>query len=313
MLRWYELNSRPLPWREVPPDPYRVLISEFMCQQTQIKTVLPYFARWVSAFPTVESVASAEISTLMDLWQGLGYYRRAHNLAEVCRNIVNSGWPQSYLEWLRHPGVGSYTAAALASILHDEPTAVVDGNVARVFARVTACDEPPSRLRSTATKWANELIKGAPVPGTFNQALMEIGAQVCTPRNPKCATCPFAAYCIAYRDQTQLKFPQREKVSVPKAINMHALVIQSGGKVALTRSETNWWKGLWCLPMVKEPPIGTLLATLNHTVTNHRIALAIYIAEECESEVSWFCLENLPAMPAPHRRALGFLNYGPAR
>lgn len=276
-----------------------------MCQQTHVKTVLPFYEQWIAAFPDVMSLAKADIGQLLDLWQGLGYYRRAHNLAAVARSIANGGWPGSYQEWLSQPGVGPYTAAALSSILLNESQAVVDGNVARVFARVTSSDLTGTRLLSAAFKWANELIGDAPIPGDFNQAMMEIGATICNPRTPSCIDCPFGSVCISKQFSSQTDYPKRTTRAAVKEREMHALICVRQGKIALTQSQSDWWQGLWTLPIVAKAPLrAERLGKLTHTVTNHRIALHLYSQRSTDPGAKWFALDQLPAMPAPHRRAL---------
>ncbi|MEQ1821157.1 MAG: A/G-specific adenine glycosylase [Fimbriimonadaceae bacterium] len=301
---WYLANARPLPWREIPPDPYRVLVSEFMCQQTQIQTVLPYFDRWMASFPSVNSVAEADVSELMSLWQGLGYYRRVRNLKQVCDRVAQNGWPRQYDDWLSQPGIGKYTAAALASILDGQRVAVVDGNVARFFARHAASDAIGSQLLSKAQTWANGLIKEAECPGAFNQALMEIGARVCTPRRPCCDVCPVQSSCHSFGQGLQEEYPRKKPTAKPIPIIMPTRVCIRNGRVALSLPTNGWWDGLWCLPPETEETERPPEKVLIHTVTNHRVELRLYRKDEMPQHSTWFDLTDLPPMPAPHRRGL---------
>ncbi len=200
LLAWYQANSRPLPWRTT-PTPYRVWVSEIMLQQTQVATVTPYFLRFVARFPDIDTLAEATQEDVLRLWEGLGYYSRARNLHRAAGIVVTHHQgilPDSHTSLLSLPGIGPYTAAAIASIAFGQPVPVVDGNVARVFCRLWEIEEDTRtpELRPTLSRRLEPFI-GSHSPADFNQALMELGALVCAAATPKCGQCPVAASCGA--------------------------------------------------------------------------------------------------------------------
>lgn len=226
LLEWFRKHQRRLPWRET-PSLYKTVVSEFMLQQTQVKTVLPYFARWMDTLPTFAALASASEDVVMKLWEGLGYYSRARNLQRLAKAIVAKPRPPAALtEWLELPGVGPYTAAAITSIALNVPAACVDGNVVRILARLTA-DATPFRDSGSAAKafrpLADELLSHQH-PGDHNQAMMELGATICHRQTPLCTVCPVYAFCAGAKSGEPEKFPQL----APKKIEA----------VAVTRV---WW------------------------------------------------------------------------
>ena len=209
LLAWYTRHRRALPWRDASgadrhPDPYVVWISEVMLQQTQVVTVVPYFARWIERFPDVATLAAAPIEAVLACWQGLGYYGRARNLHRAARAMVDRHGgrvPDDVALLRRLPGIGDYTAGAIASIAFSDPVPAIDGNVRRVMARLAAIDGDPRRgAAGRAIRRIAEALARGPAPGDLNQALMELGATVCLPRNPDCGACPFTACCAAFRD-----------------------------------------------------------------------------------------------------------------
>lgn len=304
LLDWYDANKRDLPWR-LTHDPYAVWVSEIMLQQTQVATVIPYFERWMARFPTVEILARAEDQDVLSVWQGLGYYRRCRLLLAGARWVAENGFPSGASDWLGVPGVGRYTAAAISSIALGEPVAVVDGNVERVFARLTGCASAGSGLTKAAWEWA-PLQVPADRPGDWNQAMMELGATVCRPRDPVCPLCPLSDSCVAFRDGRQAELP----VAAPKVstIGLHrnALVVVWNGQFGLEQIPGGeWWEGMWRFPMA----IGvSVIGTVKHVVTNHKITMDVYLEEldAPREDLRWFTpdeLKHLP-MPAPQRRAL---------
>ena len=205
LLRFFQEVRRELPWRET-GNPYRILVSEVMLQQTRVETVVPYYRRWMERFPDPDSLAAADLDEVLGLWEGLGYYSRARNLHRAVREVVAryGGQVPSKPEALRTlPGVGPYTAGAVASIAFSRPVPAVDGNVRRVLARLM---DAPSPTRGELEGWAGALVD-PDAPGDFNQALMELGALVCTPRSPECGTCPVAGWCAARAAGTQAERP----------------------------------------------------------------------------------------------------------
>jgi A/G-specific adenine glycosylase len=210
LLRWFREHQRRLPWREK-PSLYKTVVSEFMLQQTQVKTVLPYFARWLETLPTFAALAAAPESTVMKLWEGLGYYSRARNLQRLAKAVVARPEPPTSLaDWLELPGVGPYTAAAITSIALNFPAACVDGNVVRILARLTA-DATSFRDSATAAKAFRPLAEkllSQENPGDHNQAMMELGATICHRQNPLCTVCPVYAFCAGAKSGEPEKFPQ---------------------------------------------------------------------------------------------------------
>lgn len=259
--KWYAEAKRPMPWRKK-PTPYGCWLSEIMMQQTTYASVLPYYERFLKQFPSVEALAAADESEVLKLWEGLGYYARARNLHKAARAFLVDGkvvWPKSAAEWAKVPGVGPYTAAALSSVLNGESVPVVDGNVARVFARYWMISEDFKKLpaRERLAERLIPEIEQAKVPGDFNQAMMELGALVCTPTSPECGVCPLHSGCAARKNNAQGDFPIRvAKGSVPTRTATQVIVSDEKGRVLLVQNrEGGLLKGLWELPTV-EPSVG---------------------------------------------------------
>ena len=260
---WFAAVKRPMPWRSC-PTPYACWLSEIMMQQTTYAAVLPYYERFLKKFPTVADLAAADEGDVLKAWEGLGYYARARNLLKAARQIVPDAssrrgdavsWPRTSAEWSRIPGVGPYTAAALASVLSGERVPVVDGNVARVFARVWKLTDDFSKLPARA-KLAERLrpeIAESRVPGDFNQAMMELGALVCTPKNPDCAKCPLARVCASRQDGVQAEFPVKMKKKTLPVRKVTAVIVRDAkGRVLLVQNRTGGLlKGLWELPTLE--------------------------------------------------------------
>jgi A/G-specific adenine glycosylase len=215
ILTWFDQNRRPMPWREQ-PLPYYVWISEIMAQQTRIDTVIGYFDRFIRSFPTIDALAAASEEEVLKLWQGLGYYSRARNIHKVARILVqeyNGNLPSSYDELLALPGIGPYTAGAIASIAFGQQALAIDGNVNRVIARLHGIDEDLSSrsAQRQIEQYVLELLSQER-PGDFNQALMEIGALVCIPNGaPKCAECPLQDSCVAFQNHLTDVIPRKKK------------------------------------------------------------------------------------------------------
>ena len=256
---WFSRAKRDMPWRRE-ATPYRCWLSEIMMQQTTYASVLPYYERFLRRFPTVGALAAADESDVLKAWEGLGYYARARNLHKAARQIVGGRaqprWPRTSAEWSAVPGVGPYTAAALASVLDGERVPVVDGNVARVFARVweLADDFHKQPARARLAQRLQPEIDCARVPGDFNQAMMELGALVCTPANPNCGDCPLRALCAACRKGTQAEYPTKaEKKPLPVRKRRVVIIRDGEGRVLLVKNrEGGLLKGLWDLPTIEE-------------------------------------------------------------
>lgn len=268
LLAWYRAHARDLPWRrEV--TPYRTLVSELMCQQTRIDTVLPYFARFMESFPTVEALAAAPLERVLEHWSGLGYYSRARNLHAAAQHVAAAGGFPTTLEGLRAlPGVGPYTAGAVASIALGLDVPVVDGNVERVLCRQLALAEEPKRVAKRL--WAEAAARvPAGAAGDWNQALMELGATVCTPQKPRCLLCPIRPTCAGVGDPE--RYPARvARAAVPEVEAVAGLVRREGAVLLARRPPTGLLAGLW------EPPggEGTDLAAVLHAQVGLRVVEA---------------------------------------
>lgn len=265
-----------------------------MLQQTRVATVLPRYERWLARFPSVDALAAAPLAEVLQEWAGLGYYSRARRLHDGARHVVARGWPRSTEEWRKVPGVGRYTAGALSAIVLGHDTPAVDGNVVRVYSRLHA--DAGAIPESRAWGWAEGVVP-AHNGAEWNQALMELGAMVCLPRNPKCAQCPVASHCAAFRMGEPREFPRRREVTNPTEVQATVLAHVSGGMIGLRSvPEGKWWQGLKEVPTSLEAeslpgqPIGTVL----HTVTRHRIVAEVRVAEEQTGGLEWHPLASDP-------------------
>ncbi|MFI4859917.1 MAG: A/G-specific adenine glycosylase [Phycisphaerales bacterium JB063] len=273
LLAWYVAHHREMPWRPPPGegnaglvDPYYSLVSEAMLQQTQVSTVLAYFDRFVGELPTVEALAGAEEQRVLRLWQGLGYYRRARNLHAAAKMVVSEYGgrvPRDVASLLKLPGVGRYTAGAIASIAHGVPAPIVDGNVARVFARVFEITEPVDRSDVVKRLWSiAEALVPERSPGDFNQALMELGALVCTPKKPGCLTCPVRGQCGAVGSGEPEALPVKLPKKKPRAVTHVVLAVGRRGKFLFEqRASTGLWSKMWQLPTWEDAPADVLADT----------------------------------------------------
>ena len=252
LLRWYDANSRDLPWRRS-RDPFAIWISEAMLQQTRVDTVIPYWQRFLDTFPDVESLARADLDDIYTVWTGLGYYSRARNLKHAAESIVanHAGELPDTVDELRElKGIGRYTAGAIASIAFDREEPLVDGNVIRVFARVLGIRRESTSREVIDELWqiAGVLVRGAR-PGDLNQALMELGATLCTPRKPDCGACPIRRHCIAHADGDAEALPIKKKKPKPEPLRAVAGWIERNGRIlVMRRPEKGLMAGLWELP-----------------------------------------------------------------
>ncbi|MCL1920937.1 MAG: A/G-specific adenine glycosylase [Kiritimatiellaeota bacterium] len=337
LLRWYDSRTREMPWRNH-PDPYAVWVSEIMLQQTQVETVKGYFTRFMAAFPTVAQLAAAPQQDVLKAWEGLGYYTRARNLQAAAQRITAQGGalPRASAGWAALPGIGPYTAAAIASICDGEAAPVVDGNVARVFARYLGWADDFRKLpaREKLAAWLLPHIKKSKRPGDFNQAMMDLGATCCTPRAPRCAECPLRDGCLAFRDGTQSAFPVKPaKKVLPVRRMAAALATDPEGRVLLTqRAGERLLGGLWELPSVevtrKPAPADALRAlreqtgfsaaraklhgTITHTFSHFKLELHVYAVtglsgtpdQKRHPHARFARAESLPLTTAT-RRAIG--------
>lgn len=256
LLSWYEQNARVLPWRSE-PKPYYVWISEVMLQQTRVEAVKPYFERFITKLPTIQALAECEEEQLLKLWEGLGYYNRVRNLQKAARVVVekyDGELPRDYELLLKLPGVGSYTAGAIASIAYHIAVPAVDGNVLRVMARFTESYEDIAKV--SVKKKLEELLRNH-MPegeaGTFNQALMEVGATVCLPNGePKCLVCPMKKLCLAHENKVELELPVKTKKKARRIEEMTVFLIRNQGKILLNKREnTCLLAGMYEFPHVE--------------------------------------------------------------
>lgn len=343
LLKWFGENQRALPWREK-YEPYQVWISEIMLQQTQVKTALPYFDRWMQSLPDIASVSKASEDHLLKLWEGLGYYSRVRNIKKAAQQIMSEHggvFPSDYDSILALPGVGKYTAGAIASIAFNQDRPLVDGNVMRVLSRIFLYS------RNTRTpeadklmwKWAEEVLpKGE--ARAFNQAMMEFGALQCTPSSPNCALCPLASECGAYQKGIVSQIPDRGPKKFHKNIRVALAVIKKDGKVFIQRRPSSGLMGgLWEFPGGKieegESPQQALgrelieetgfkvrnmkiLRNIKHAYTSYKVDLHCYEAEYesgrlklgAASQGKWVKIEDLKnyAFPAANVELIASLH-----
>jgi len=257
LLAWYRENARDLPWRRT-RDPYRIWVSEIMLQQTRVAAVLGYYDRFLAAFPTVRALAEAPEEQLMKCWEGLGYYSRARNLqkaAKIVTEAYGGAFPPSYEKLLKLPGIGEYTAGAIASSAFCLPVPAVDGNVLRVIARVTDCHDDIAlpKVRAAFRTWVGEIFPTDPEDiRIFNQALMELGATVCVPNGaPKCAQCPAVAFCLGKARNTWENLPVKSPKKERRVEEKTVFLLLKDDRVALRkRGKTGLLAGLWEFPNV---------------------------------------------------------------
>ncbi len=318
LLAWYRSNARALPWREA-PSLYKTVVSEFMLQQTQMKTVLPYFARWLEALPDFATLAAAPEARVLKLWEGLGYYSRARNLHKLAKEFVALPTePRTPAEWRELPGVGPYTAAAITSISFGAPAACVDGNVVRILARLTA-DATEFRDSASAAKVFTPLAKALlprQSPGDHNQAMMELGATVCFRQSPLCLTCPVRKFCAAARTGTPETFPRL----VPKKMEQRTVTrawCERRGALLLHRAAAGArrFANIHELPTPEQAGLdaglvarGALLARKRRGITRFQITESIHAAAaprgKLPADTLWVPLVELDTitLSGPHRR-----------
>jgi len=258
LLAWYRRNRRPLPWRAT-RDPYAIWVSEIMLQQTRVETVLRYYPRFLERFPTLAALARAPESAVLARWSGLGYYSRARSLREAARAVVarhGDELPSDVAALRALPGIGRYTAGAIASIAFGKRTAAVDGNVARVLSRLFRIDGAPSSGEFRRRIWElAEALLPKRSAGDWNQALMELGATICTPREPRCDRCPVADACAALASGETASYPEPARRPVIRNVRRACVVLEHGDRVLLARQdEGRFLRGLWRFPGVALPP-----------------------------------------------------------
>lgn len=325
---WYLNNHRNLPWRET-DDPYHIWLSEIILQQTRVEQGLPYYQRFISTFSNVKALADAKEDEVLKLWQGLGYYSRARNLHAAAQQVayeLNGDFPSTYEGLLSLKGVGPYTAAAIGSIAYGLPTAVVDGNVNRVIARLFGIATPVNSTEGVKeiAQLANDLLDKTD-PGNHNQAMMELGAMVCTPKNTLCESCPVQQHCIAHKTMQVTDLPVKlKKVKVKERFITYLIYIRDGNVLLRKRGEGDIWQGLYDFPSLEisflpdqpgglDPALNTYLEkegsqtktiskTYKHQLT-HRTIYARFIVLEgtpsATSEGNWVQLTDVDNYAVP--------------
>ena len=340
---WGQYGRHTIPWKRCADgagellDPYPIWVAEVMLQQTQLQVVLPYWHRWIQAFPTLEALAAAEEHDVLLLWQGLGYYSRARRLLAGARQlqalVEPAAWPQDLESWLALPGIGRSTAASILSSAFNQPFAILDGNVKRVLARLTACERPPAR--ELKRFWAlSEALLDPERPRDFNQALMDLGATVCTPRQPRCSHCPWQEHCAAYAAGDPAAYPVTD---APRALPFQVIgvgvVLNAAGQVLIDqRLNEGLLGGLWEFPGGKQEPgeaidatirrelqeelaieaqVGDELITLEHAYSHKRLRFVVHLCRWLSGEpqplasqqVRWVEPAQLSEFPFPAANA----------
>lgn len=311
LLNWYALHKRDLPWRHT-RDPYAIWLSEIMLQQTTVDTVIPYYHRFLEKFPTLQKLAVATEQEILSAWAGLGYYNRIRNFQEATRFLVKEkkgNVPNQLQELLDLPGLGPYTARAVASIAFGRPEAVVDGNVLRVLARVMACDKDIglSAHREHYQKLADSLLDRENA-GDFNQAMMELGATVCTPSKPTCLLCPVQSLCQGFQSQKVEELPVKSKKVRYTDEKLFCLIYQREGKFLLRqRGKGEIMAGLWELPLATydaQAPLGfKTFPPVKHTIMTRRMTITPCVAKTTQKqpdiagETEWVRLGDLAHKP----------------
>ncbi len=278
---WYRRERRDLPWRNT-DDPYHILVSEIMLQQTRAQTVIPYYERFLERFPDLKALTEAREAEVLTYWSGLGYYSRARNLQRAARVIVATGqFPSDYDGIRKLPGVGPYTAAAVASIAFNAPHAVVDGNVLRVIARLSddgadiASSKTRARFQQMAEQWLDHRH-----PGQFNQAMIELGATICLPRTPHCPRCPVAEWCEGNKAGRQHALPVKLSKVKPRHVQIQVAIIEKQGAVLLRQrpADASLMPGFWELPSPDNLPSwrpGETVGSFRHTITYHHYTVTV--------------------------------------
>ncbi len=303
LLRWYDAGHRDLPWRRT-DDPYRIWISEIMLQQTRAEAVIPYYQRFLERFPTLAALAGASPEDVLACWSGLGYYARARNLHLAARR-TGSVFPPDYPAIRDLPGVGDYTAAAIASIAFGLPHAVLDGNVMRIVARLT--NDPSdigsagtrARFREIAQRWLDRGRAGA-----FNQAMMELGATLCLPRAPRCDVCPLARLCEGRRAGRAAELPVKARKAAAVHIEMAVAIVERQGRILLWQraADEPRMAGFWELPSLPESHAMPAIGTFRHTITHHHYLVTVHVARDqgkarVPKPLRWVPAASLPSLP----------------
>jgi A/G-specific adenine glycosylase len=340
-LNWYGNHRRDLPWRDT-RDPYAIWISEIMLQQTQVATVIDYYHRFLSKFPTVYQLAAAEEQEVLQLWSGLGYYRRAKSLHAAARQVVEqfAGEFPTCVEKIQSlAGIGRYTAGAIASFAYDQPAPILEANTIRLFSRLIGLREPThsSSAQSQLWKFANDILPGRSGSGKVNQAVMELGSLVCTPVDPNCPACPLRNHCQAHQSGIERQIPVIKPKPITQPLTHAGIVIRNPEGDLLMRQNAagQWWDGLWDLPWIElkerskisltpslrqeiasgfESQLGLacqvtdLVSIVRHAVTKYKVRYLCVSAQMLgralpkEENWGWFSKHELPPVASRFRR-----------
>lgn len=281
LLAWYDQQGRSLPWRGL-RNPYAIWLSEIILQQTRVEQGLPYWQRFLRELPTLDDLARAEPEVVKGLWSGLGYYRRADLLHRASKHLVEHGWPSGYEMWRGVPGVGPYTAGALASILDGEPVPALDGNAYRVYARLSDWRSP---IDSAASKAFIAEFAGARMPaqrpGDFNQAIMDLAQALCVPRKPRCPSCPISDFCLARQNGSAEGLPTKVRNPKVRAESWHFAVAHKDGQFGLVqRPASGIWSGLFAPVQLNSAPNGLEPEVVTHRLSHRALTLNIYKVSE---------------------------------
>jgi A/G-specific adenine glycosylase len=306
VLHWYRKNKRDLPWRRT-RDPYRIWISEIMLQQTRVAAVIPYYERFLARFPDVHALALANEQSLLAAWAGLGYYTRARNLQKAAKKILIelNAFPLDYPSIRDLPGVGDYTAAAIASIAFNLPYAVLDGNVIRVLSRLTG---ESGNVDSTVVRARLRVVADSLVdprrPGEFNQGLMELGATVCLPKQPQCLLCPLTVDCRALQSGRQNELPVKSTRPGSTDVDVQLLVIEKANRILAWQrpAESRRLAGFWELPEPAQVPRATVesrIGQFSHTIVNTNYSYNVFRASlvRVPSKFHWLSKDKLHEFP----------------
>ena len=326
LLRWYDDQGRTLPWRVRPddrargvvPNPYAVWLSEVMSQQTTLAHATPYWEKFLAAFPTVTDLADADRELVLSMWAGLGYYARARNLhkcAGVVRDEFNAVFPTDEKTLLGLPGIGPYTAATIAAICADESTNIVDGNVERVISRVFAFSEPLPKGRKDLRALAGTLVRDER-PGDYGQALMDLGATICSPKSPTCLLCPWAKFCAAHKAGEETAYPKKDKKKSTPVRRGYAYVLRCGDKVLVEkRPDKGLLGGMLGVPTSAwgQTPDDHSAAPLKrnwqrvgdikHIFTHFELRLEVFLAE-VDEPINGHWVEDTSGLPTVFRKVV---------
>ena len=297
IIDWYNSNKRDLPWRNT-KDPYKIWLSEIMLQQTQVKTVIPYYNRWIAQYPTLISVANSNIDQLLKSWEGLGYYKRCRNFHKACKIIYksyNGIIPKDYHSLMKLPGLGDYSSSAIMSIAFNERYPAVDGNLNRVISRVLGIKNLTNHNKKRVKKFAGEIVQ-CTRPGDVNQALMDIGSLLCTPTKAECTKCPNQKICKASKSNNPLSYPNKIKKKPKPTVFMMAFCLMYNGKFAIQkRNKKNFLGYLWEFPSFESKSLDRLneniiysyfgrgvklqkkIGTVKHTYSHFKTVVDLYL------------------------------------